>query len=94
MLVRDEMDKIRSVLTETQQEKLQEIKDERPERVRDRMCHRIANLQDLNLTDDQKSRIAEIRKEYRPKVQEAGNRLRAAIREEVEAVHAVLKTNG
>jgi len=90
-LVREEMEKIRDVLTEGQKEQLQEFKDERKDRVRDRMAHRIANLQDLNLTDEQKSKIAEIRKEYRPKVQEAGNKLRAVVREEVEMIVAVLK---
>ncbi len=55
------------------------------------MAHRIANLRDLNLTDEQKSQIAEIRKEYRPRVQEAGNRLRSLAREEVEMIVAVLK---
>jgi Spy/CpxP family protein refolding chaperone len=90
-LIRDELTKMRDVLTEGQKEKLQEFKDERRERVRDRHAHRIANLKDLNLTDDQKEKIAAIRKEYRPKVQEAGNKLRATIREEVEAILAVIK---
>ena len=91
-LVREEMEKIRDVLSEGQKEKLQEFRDERRENVRDRMAHRIANLQDLNLTDEQKSQIAEIRKEYRPRVQEAGNRLREAVRQEVEMIVAVLKS--
>jgi Spy/CpxP family protein refolding chaperone len=86
-LVREEMEKIRDVLTAEQKEKLQDLKEERKERVRDR----IANLKDLNLTDDQKAKIADIRKEYRPKVQEAGNKLRATVKEEVEAILAVIK---
>jgi Spy/CpxP family protein refolding chaperone len=90
-LVREELEKIRDVLTEGQKEKLQDFKEERQERVRDRMAHRIANLKELNLTDEQKSQIADIRKEYRPKIQEAGNKLRGAVREEVEAIVAVLK---
>ncbi len=90
-LVREQMEKIRDVLSEGQKEKLQEFQAERRERVRDRMAHRIANFKDLNLTDEQKTRIAEIRKEYRPRVHEAGNRLRAAVREEVEMIVAVLK---
>jgi Spy/CpxP family protein refolding chaperone len=90
-LVREEMEKVRDVLTEEQKEKLQELKDERRERVRDRMAHAIASFKDLNLTDEQKTKITDIRKEYRPKVQEAGNKLRAAVREEVEQVVAVLK---
>jgi Spy/CpxP family protein refolding chaperone len=90
-LVREEMEKVRDVLTEEQKEKLQELKDERRERVRDRMAHAIASFKDLNLTDEQKTKIMDIRKEYRPKVQEAGNHLRATVREEVEKIVAVLK---
>jgi Spy/CpxP family protein refolding chaperone len=90
-LVREELAKMEDVLTEGQKEKLQEFKDERREHVRDRLAHRIGNLRDLNLTEDQKGKIAAIRKEYRPKVQEAGNKLRATVREEVEAILAVIK---
>ena len=90
-LVREELDKIRDVLTKEQQEKLQDLKEERQERVRDRMAHRIANLRDLNLTDEQKTKLADIRKEYRPKVHDAGNKARAAVREEIEMIVAVLK---
>jgi Spy/CpxP family protein refolding chaperone len=91
-LVREEMEKIRDVLTTEQREALQELRAERRERVRDRMAHRIANLQDLNLTDAQKTQIADIRKEFWPKVHEAGNKLRALVREEVEAIVAVIKS--
>jgi Spy/CpxP family protein refolding chaperone len=90
-LVREEMEKVRDVLSAEQKEKLQELKEERHERVRDRMAHRIANLKDLNLTEDQKAQITTIRNEYRPKVHEAGNKLRATVREEVEAIVAVIK---
>lgn len=61
------------------------------ENVRDRLAHRVANLQELKLTDDQVAKIAEIRKEYRPKIQEAGNNLRSAVREEVSAIGDVLR---
>ena len=90
-LVREELEKMRDVLTEGQKEKIQEFKDERRERVRDRMAHAIANFKDLNLTEDQKAKIMDIRKEYRPKVHEAGNKLRGTVREEVEAILAVIK---
>src|SRR5262249_33727342 len=90
-IVREEMEKIKDVLTEEQQAKLPELKDERRDRVRDRWACRVANLQDLNLTAEQKTQIADIRKEFRPKVQEAGNKLRAAVREEVEAILGVIK---
>jgi Spy/CpxP family protein refolding chaperone len=90
-IVREEMEKIRDVLSEEQKAKLLELKDERKERVRDRTACRIANLKDLDLTEEQKTKIADIRTEYRPKVQEAGNKLRATVREEVEAILAVIK---
>ncbi len=90
-LVREEMEKIRDVLNAEQNEKLADLKEERKERVRDRMAHRIAELKELNLTEDQKTQIASIRKEYRPKVHEAGNKQRGAVREEVEAIVAVIK---
>lgn len=90
-LVHEELEKVRDVLSEGQKEKLQDFKDERHEHVRDRMAHRIMNFKDLNLTEEQKNQIMEIRKEYRPKVQEAGNKLRATVREEVEAILAVIK---
>jgi Spy/CpxP family protein refolding chaperone len=90
-LVREELEKMRDVLTEEQQAKLTELKDERKDRIRDRMAARIANFKDLNLTNEQKTKIAAIRNEYRPKVHEAGNKLRATVRQEVEAIVAVIK---
>jgi Spy/CpxP family protein refolding chaperone len=90
-LVHEELEKMKGVLSEGQQEKLQEFSDERKERVRDRRAHVISSAPELNLTAEQKTKIAEIRKEFRPKVQEAGNKLRSAIREEVEAILSVLK---
>jgi Spy/CpxP family protein refolding chaperone len=90
-LTREMLEKMRDVLTETQKAKLQEFKEEKKEHVRDRMACRIANLKDLNLTDDQKEKIMEIRKEFAPRVHEAGNRLRTTVREQVEAILNVLK---
>jgi Spy/CpxP family protein refolding chaperone len=90
-LLREEMERIGEVLSAEQKEKLQDLKEERRERVRDRMAHAIANFKDLNLTDEQKTKIADIRKEYRPKVHEAGNKLRGLVREEVSQIVAVIK---
>jgi Spy/CpxP family protein refolding chaperone len=92
-LCRERMEKLRDVLSAGEKEKLQDLRKERKERVRDRMAHRIVNLKDLNLTEDQKVQIADIRKEYRPKVQEAGNKLRATIRDDIEAIVAVIKAD-
>jgi Spy/CpxP family protein refolding chaperone len=90
-LIHDELAKMQDVLTEGQQAKLQEFKDERREHVRDRHAFAVAHAKDLNLTDAQKQQIAAIRQEYRPRVHEAGNRLRASIREEVDAIVNVIK---
>jgi Spy/CpxP family protein refolding chaperone len=90
-VVKDELEKIKSMLTAEQQEKLPELREERKERVRDRWACRVANLSDLNLTDEQKTKIADIRQEYRPKVHEAGNKLRAAARAEVAQILAVVR---
>lgn len=90
-VVRDELQKMRSALSAEQQEKLAVLKDERRDRVRDRMACAIANFKDLDLTDEQKTKIAAVREEYRPKVHEAGNKLRAAVREEVSQILAVVK---
>jgi Spy/CpxP family protein refolding chaperone len=89
--VREEMEKVRDVLNSEQREKLSELKDERKERVRDRWAGRIANFSDLNLSDEQKTKIAQIRTEFRPKVHEAGNKLRAAVRDEIEMILKVVK---
>ena len=90
-LVREELEKMREVLTEGQRAKLDELKSERKEHVRDHLAHRIANLKELNLTEEQKTKIADIRKEFRPKVHEAGNKLRATIRQEVDAILTAIK---
>ena len=90
-LVREHSEKVRDLLTESQKEKLAEIKEERKEHVRDRHAHMVENLKDLNLTEAQKAQIMEVRKEYRPKVHEAGNKLRAAVREELHMIIGVLK---
>ena len=89
--VREEVEKIRDVLTAEQREKLGELKEERKDRVRNRWASRIANFQELNLTDEQKTKIEAIRKEFRPKVHEAGNKLRGAAREEIDMIVSVLK---
>jgi Spy/CpxP family protein refolding chaperone len=90
-LARGRMENLSGVLSAGQKEQLQDLREERKACVRDRMAYRIANLKDLKLTEDQRAQIAAIRKEYRPKVQEAGNKLRATIKDEIEAIVAVIK---
>ena len=93
-LVGSEMSKIRGVFTAGQKETLQDLRAERREMVRDRLAHQIANLRDLNLTEQQKESLMNIRQEFRPKIQEAGNTLRTEIGEEVGKIVAVLKPAG
>jgi Spy/CpxP family protein refolding chaperone len=90
-LVREEMEKVRDVLSEEQRQKLGELREERRGHARDRAAAEIAHLQELNFTDEQKTQIADIRKEFRPKIHEAGNNLRAAVREELGMILAVIK---
>jgi Spy/CpxP family protein refolding chaperone len=90
-LVHDEMRQIHDLLSESQKEKLAGLKDEAKDRVRDRMAHRVTNFRELNLTDAQKSALANIRQEFRPRIHEAGNHLRATVREEVRAIVNALK---
>ena len=47
-------------------------------------------LQDLNLTDEQEAKIADIRKECRPEVQKAAKELAAVAQEEVDKIRKVL----
>lgn len=91
--MQEELAKMRDVLNPEQQEKIEAMKEDRREQVRDRLAFRIANLKELALMDQQVSQIKAIRAEYRPRprVQEAGNRLRAIVREETAAVVTVLK---
>src|SRR5262245_44914879 len=64
-----------------------EPRSERGSRVRERMSETMA---DLHLTDDQEAKIAEIRKESRPKIQEAAKELSAIEKEEMDKVRAAL----
>jgi hypothetical protein len=93
-LVGNEVAKLRGVLTAGQKETLQDLRAERREMVRDRLAHQIANLRDLDLTQQQKDSLMSIRQEFRPKIQQAGNQLRTLIGEEVGKIVAVLKPAG
>jgi Spy/CpxP family protein refolding chaperone len=90
-VVRDELAKIRDVLTEAQREKLADLRSEARDRVRDHMAHRIMNLKELNLTDAQVSTLTKIREEYRPRIHEAATNLRALVRDEVTEILAAIK---
>src|SRR5262249_44836913 len=90
-LVQQEMQQVGNVLSEEQKQKIAVLKDERRDRIRDRMAARIMNFKELNLTDEQKTQLANIRQEFRPRIHEAGNQLRAVVREEMQAIVAVLR---
>jgi hypothetical protein len=45
-----------------------------------------------HLTEEQKTKAATIRDEYRPKIHEAGNKLRGLIKDEVKQIIAVIKS--
>jgi Spy/CpxP family protein refolding chaperone len=90
-LVRDELAQIKDVLNPEQQEKVGELKEERREEARDRFASAVANAKSLNLTDEQKSRLKEIRQEYKDKVQEAAKNLRAPVRDEVAEIITVIQ---
>ena len=47
-------------------------------------------IQDLHLTDEQETKIADIQKEYSPKVEEAAKELSGLVKEEMEKIHPVL----
>jgi Spy/CpxP family protein refolding chaperone len=93
-LVGNELAKIQGVLTEEQRETLQDLRSERKELVRDRLAEQIANFKDLNLTQPQKDSLMKIRQEFRPKIHEVGNNLRATIGEEARKIVEVLKPAG
>ena len=73
-------------LTDEQKQKAQAVGKEVAALVREEL----GQVRDV-LTAEQKAQIQEVRKEYRPKVHEAGNKFRAAVRDEVTQVLAVIK---
>jgi len=89
--IREDLEKLRGILTTEQREKVVEFRQERREDARDHLASAIENSQDLNLTDEQKKQIAAIRQEYRPKIHAAGDKLRAQVRDELAAVVAAIR---
>jgi len=81
-VVKEEMDKVRAVLTPEQREKLQTLKEERREAREDCLAHRLAHLRDVDLTDDEMEKIADIRKEFRPRIAKAMKGLEGLLNEE------------
>src|SRR5689334_20603330 len=66
-LAREEVDQIQNVLTPEQRSKIKEMVEERREFKAECLAHKLAALRELDLTESEMQKIAEIRKEYRPK---------------------------
>ena len=91
-IVHEEIDKIRDVLDPQQREKLSAMRQDRLEQFRARTFFAIASLRDLNLTDEQVTKLKAVQNEYGSRIEEAGNQLRAIVREEIRAIVAVVKS--
>ena len=78
-VVKEEVDKVRAVLTDEQRTKLAALKEERRERRAERLAERIAHLEELDLTDGEVAKMAEIRTEFRPKIVKALEGLRGLL---------------
>jgi Spy/CpxP family protein refolding chaperone len=87
-LRKEAREKIMAILTPEQKEQLK--KPHEGMRSHSQMGRGGEMFDGLNLTDEQKARIAEIRKEYAPKLQEAGKDLNALRKEVHEKVLACL----
>ena len=68
-LVKEEVEKIRDVLTAEQKQKLQELREERKEHRQQCVAHTIASLKEMDLTEAEMTKIGDIRDEYRPKME-------------------------
>jgi Spy/CpxP family protein refolding chaperone len=87
-VVREELTKIRAVLTAEQKEKLAALKKERKERRQECLAHRLAHCKHLDLTGAERAKIAEIRKEFRPKITKAMEGLKGLLTEEQRQARA------
>ena len=79
---REEMTKVRAVLTDEQKAKLKTLREERRERRAAGLAQRIAHFRELDLTGAEMAKIAEIRKEFRPKIRKALEGLRGILNDE------------
>src|SRR5262249_14472112 len=70
-VVKEEKDKVGAVLTDEQKATLEKLREERKDSRGECLAHRIANLKELDLTDDELAKIGEIRAEFRPKIAKA-----------------------
>jgi hypothetical protein len=70
-IVKDEMGKVRELLTPEQKEKLQALREERKEQRAEHLSEALAHCREMELTDAEFAKIEEIRKETRPKIEKA-----------------------
>jgi Spy/CpxP family protein refolding chaperone len=78
-LVKEEVEKARAVLNPEQRTKVEAFQEERGERRAAGLAERIAHLRELDLTDTERAQLAEIREEYRPKIEKALEGLRGTL---------------
>jgi Spy/CpxP family protein refolding chaperone len=90
-LVSGELEQIHALLSPEQQKILETLRAERKDRMVERLADRIAHFKELNLSDEQQTKIEAIRKEYQPKVQQAAAQIRTSVRDEVAAILAIMK---
>src|SRR5262245_36892246 len=74
-LAKEEVDQIRNVLSPEQKAKSQAIIAERKEFKEESLAHTLASLKELDLTEAELAKIAEIRKEFRSKTDETVKQL-------------------
>jgi Spy/CpxP family protein refolding chaperone len=87
-LVREEVDKVRGILTPEQREKVQAMKELRKDHRASCLSHTVAHLEELDLTDSEKNQIAEIRKEVRPKIVQALEGLKGVLTDDQRTARA------
>jgi Spy/CpxP family protein refolding chaperone len=80
--VKEEVGKIRDVLTDEQKEMLKTMKKERKGLRLKCLAHRLANLKELDLTDAELAKMKAIRKEYRPKIEKVMKKLEGLLTDE------------
>src|SRR5262245_2882200 len=81
-LAREEVEQIQNVLTPEQRSKVKEMVEERREFKAQCLAHKLAALSELDLTESEMQKIAEIRKQYRPKTEEAAKQLEGLLTEQ------------
>jgi Spy/CpxP family protein refolding chaperone len=87
-LVKEEVEKVQGLLTPEQKTTLAAHKDERKEMRAERLAERIVHLEQLDLTDAEMDKFAEIRKEYRPKIEKVMKELDGLLSDEQKKARA------